>query len=137
MRTLGAAGSREVRPWLAVMGALLLAGCAGSAALPDQSPPAAPSPLGVDALVPSARLLVGRIVAVDADRRFAFVELAPDAPAAALEAGSELIARTLALQETARLEVSRQRRGRTLGTRIISGQPAPNDEVVWLAPGEN
>jgi len=36
--------------------------------------------------------------------------------------------------ETARLRASRYLRGRTLGTKILTGQPAPGDEVVWLAP---
>ncbi len=112
-----------------------LSGCATSA--PPPAEPAAttpPSPLAADALVPSARLLVGRVIATDPERRFAFVELAPDAPGTALEAGGEWIARTDALQETARLLVSRQQQGRTVGTRIVSGQPGLDDEVVWLAP---
>jgi len=88
----------------------------------------------VNALIPSPRLIVGRIVGLDLARRFAFVELSTDAPIAALAEGRELITRTLGLQETARLRVSRQLRGRTLGTTIVSGQPAPDDEVVWLAP---
>ncbi len=73
-------------------------------------------------------------MAVDLPSGFAFVSLASDAPAAALADGTELIARTLALRETARLQASRQIRGRTLGTRILAGQPSVDDEVVWLAP---
>ena len=92
------------------------------------------SPLASGALVPSPRLLVGHVIAVDVTRKFAFIELASDAPAAALTDGTELIVRTLQLRETARVQTSRQLRGRTLGTRIISGQPSPGDEVVWLAP---
>jgi hypothetical protein len=88
----------------------------------------------VEPLTPSPRLIVGRIIAVDAGRGFAFVELAADPPRAALADGTELIARTLELRETARLHASSYARGRTLGTRIVSGQPAPGDEVVWLAP---
>jgi hypothetical protein len=94
----------------------------------------APPTLGADALLPSPRLIVGRIVAVDAARKFAFVDLASDAPAAALADGTELIVRTMELQETARLQASRYVRGRTLGTKIVGGQPSPGDEVVWLAP---
>jgi hypothetical protein len=90
--------------------------------------------LGADALVPSSRLIVGRIVGLDLDRRFAFVELAADAPTPALAEGNEWITRTLDLRETGRVRVSRQVRGRTVGTTIVAGQPAPNDEVVWLAP---
>jgi len=92
------------------------------------------SPLPADALVPSPRLIVGRITAIDATQGFAFVEIATDAPAAALAAGTELIARTLELRESGRLRASGIVRGRTLGTTILAGQPSAGDEVVWLAP---
>lgn len=95
----------------------------------------APAPLlPADALVPSPRLIVGRITAIDAAQGFAFVEIASDAPSAALAAGAELIARTLELQESGQLRTSRFVRGRTLGTTIVAGQPSAGDEVVWLAP---
>lgn len=116
------------------LGTALLASCAHRPAPAPNPPSEPPSLLGADALVPSPRLIVGRIVAVDPARRFAFVELTSDAPMAALAEGSDLIARTLELQDTGRLRASRQLRGRTLGTNIVSGQPSPNDEVVWLAP---
>lgn len=87
-----------------------------------------------DALVPSPRLIVGRITAIDAAQGFAFVEIAADAPPAALTAGIELVARTLELRESGRLRTSRFVRGRTLGTAIVAGQPSAGDEVVWLAP---
>lgn len=90
--------------------------------------------LGPGALVPSPRLIVGRILAVDQNQGFAFVDLAADAPNGALIAGTELVVRTLELHETARIEVSRFVRGRTLGTKVIEGQPSPGDEVVWIAP---
>jgi hypothetical protein len=77
-----------------------------------------------ETLAPSPRLIPG----------FAFVELAADSPNAALANGTELVARTLELRETARLRVSRFVRGRTLGVTIVSGQPSAGDEVVWLAP---
>ncbi len=85
-------------------------------------------------LAPSPRLIVGRILAVEPADGFAYVELATDAPVNALADGNELIARTLDLRETGRLRASRYVRGRTLGTKIIAGQPSPGDEVVWLAP---
>ena len=95
----------------------------------------APAPiLSAGALVPSPRLIVGRIIAVDAARHMAFVELAPDVPGAALADGTELATRTLDLKDTGRLRVSRYVRGRTLGTKILGGQPSTGDEVVWLAP---
>lgn len=83
---------------------------------------------------PSPRLIVGRVIAVDHERGFAFIDLTRDAPAAAVVADAELVSRTPDLQGTALLHVSRHRRGRTLGTTITSGKPSPGDEVVWLAP---
>jgi hypothetical protein len=79
-------------------------------------------------------LIVGRVIAVEPPRGMVFVELAPDAPPAALVDGTPLGTRTLELRETGRLRASRYVRGRTLGTTIVDGQPAPGDEVVWLAP---
>ena len=90
--------------------------------------------MAADALFPSPRLLVGRVIAIDREQSLVFVELAADAPADALKEGTELIARTLALAETGRIQASRYLRGRTLGATILRGQPAPGDEVVWLAP---
>ena len=100
----------------------------------DQRATAPTEPLPPGALLPSRNLLVGRVLAVDATRGFAIVELASDAPPAALAADAELLARTDELRETARLRASRYVRGRTLGTKIVSGQPAPGDEVVFPAP---
>ena len=94
----------------------------------------APAVLSAGALLPSPRLIVGRVIAVDESRRLAFVELAPDAPQAALVDGTELSVRTLSLRDTARLQTSPYVRGRTLGAKIMAGQPSPGDEVVWLAP---
>jgi len=86
------------------------------------------------ALQPSPHKLVGRVLAVDATRGFAFVDLTTAPPAIALADGAELIVRTDDLRETARLRTSRYVRGRTLGTTITSGQPVPGNEVVILAP---
>lgn len=98
-------------------------------------PPKAPPPLAIsEALTPSPRLIVGRVVAVDLERGFAFVALGSDAPPAALEPAAELIVRTPELRETGRLQASRYVRGRTLGATIIAGKPGLDDEVVWLAP---
>ena len=89
------------------------------------------SPPVADALQPASRALVGRILAVDAARGFAFVALATEPPVAALAEGAGLIARTDDLRETGRLRTSRYVRGRTLGAEILSGQPASGDEVVF------
>ncbi|MCX6956581.1 MAG: hypothetical protein NTV51_30995 [Verrucomicrobia bacterium] len=56
--------------------------------------------------------------------------LAADLPAPTLAAGAELVVRTDDLRETARLQISHNTRGRTVGAKIISGQPSPGDEVV-------
>lgn len=108
------------------------AGCAWFSAATAQTK--APSVLASGALLPSPRLIVGRIIAIDAPRGFAFVELASDAPKGALIEGTELFARTLELADNGRLQAAAYVRGRTLGTKILSGQPSPGDEVVWLAP---
>ena len=77
---------------------------------------------------------MGHVLSCDLAQAFAIVELASDAPAEASSAEIELIARSADLKESGRLKTSRHVRGRTLGTHIIAGQPAPGDEVVWLAP---
>lgn len=93
-----------------------------------------PEPLPAGALLPSHNLRVGRVIAVDPSHGLAIVELATDAPATALMDGAPLVSRTSDLRETARLTSSRYQQGRTLGTRIVSGQPSPGDEVVFPAP---
>jgi hypothetical protein len=116
-------------PFLLLLAALPLGGCTG---VFRETPPPAPPP---EPLAPSPRLIVGRIIAVDAERGFAIIELATDAPPAALAEGGELVARTLAdLRETARLLAARYVRGRTLGSTVKSGVPSVGDEVVWTAP---
>ena len=116
-------------PVLFLLAALNLGGCLG--ALRDTKPPGPPP----EPLAPSPRLIAGRIIAVDTERGFAVIELAPDAPPAALAEGGELVARTFAdLRETARLLASRYVRGRTLGATVKSGAPSVGDEVVWTAP---
>jgi hypothetical protein len=86
-------------------------------------------------LTPSPRLIVGRVLSIDAAQRLAIIALQSDAPTGALAEGTELIARDYqSLAPTARLRASRYLRGRTLGTAIVSGQASPGDEVVWLAP---
>ena len=115
-------------------GACSYFGSRASKAVAGREPAAATTLLPAGALLPSHNLLVGRVLAVDAARGFAFVDLATDAPAAALAGDTELVARTDTLRETARLRASRYVRGRTLGAKIVSGQPAPGDEVVFPAP---
>ena len=98
------------------------------------STPASSQAAPVEPLPPSPRLIVGRVLATNPAEAFAWVDLAFDAPAGAIREGTELVTRTLDLQPTGTLHAARYVRGRTLGTQIVSGQPAPGDEVVWLAP---
>lgn len=111
---------------------LLAAGCSGPPSRPSGPPSAAAAP--AEPLAPSPRLIVGRVLALDAARGFAFVEVASDAPRPALAPGTLLVARRPDLTPTATLNASTQLRGRVLGTRVASGEPRPGDEVVWEAP---
>lgn len=110
-------------------------GCSTATTTPQPSRSAASAAMlpPADALTLSPHKIVGRIVAVDTARGFAFVSLTTTTPAAALVEGGELIVRSDDLRETGRVRTSRYTRGRTLGTQIISGQPKLGDEVVFHA----
>ena len=109
-------------------------GCSTATTTPASRSAAAAAILPpTDALTLSPHKIVGRIVAVDTARGFAFVSLTTTTPAAALVAGGELIVRSDDLRETGRVRTSRYTRGRTLGAQIISGQPKLGDEVVFHA----
>jgi hypothetical protein len=109
-------------------------GCSTATTTPASRSAAAAALLPpTDALTLSPHKIVGRIVAVDTARGFAFVSLTTTTPAAALVEGGELIVRSDDLRETGRVRTSRYTRGRTLGTQIISGQPKLGDEVVFHA----
>jgi len=112
-----------------------VAGCSTATTTPQASRSAAAAAMlpPADALTLSPHKIVGRIVAVDTARGFAFVSLTTTTPAAALVEGGELIVRSDDLRETGRVRTSRYTRGRTLGTQIISGQPKLGDEVVFHA----
>lgn len=112
---------------------LLLAGCATrgekSAA---KGGAAAGSPPAVSHTVPSPVQVVGRIIAVDLRSLAVVIELAPYA----VLPGNEriLISRLDDLRPTARLLASPYLRGRTLGARLLAGQPQVGDEVVIAPP---
>ena len=109
-------------------------GCSTATTTPASRSAAAAAILPpADALTLSPHKIVGRIVAVDTARGFAFVSLTTTTPAAALVEGGELIVRSDDLSETGRVRTSRYTRGRTLGAQIISGQPKLGDEVVFHA----
>lgn len=113
---------------------LLLAGCAtrGSKS-PSGGGDAAKADASADAsrTVPGPVQVVGRVVAVDLRTLSAIVELAPYVALPPDFATRPLIARRDDLQPTARLQSSPYLRGRTLGTRLISGRPQVGDEVVF------
>lgn len=102
--------------------AALLAGCATG--------PLTPDPAGADGhsdpLQPVAGETIGFVVLVDPDKEVALVRTR----SAGTRAAPSMVARNEALVETARLEPTRFRRGRTLGTRIVSGLPNVGDEVT-------
>ena len=94
------------------------------------APPRPASSVPPPAITASANPIVGRVLAIDSANGFVIVELGSFAPSDALAPGATLVTRTDDLQPTARLLVSRQLRGRTLGTTLVSGTPQPGDEVV-------
>ena len=120
---------------LPALAALVLPGLGGCLS-PQPATRTAGEPAEAPLLAPSPHRIVGVIVAVDADLAFAFVEPSAGAPADALAPGASLLTRSAALVETGRLQATRHRRSRTLGTRILAGRPAVGDEVVWLAAGD-
>lgn len=110
-----------------------LSGCAGPGAPRAESNPI-PAAGQAAVLWPSPRLIMGRIIASDEARGFAFVELQTDAPADSIRADAELLVRTNDLAPLATLRASRHLRGRVLGCQIVAGRPAVGAEVVWLPP---
>ncbi|MEO7347031.1 MAG: hypothetical protein ABIZ49_08405 [Opitutaceae bacterium] len=139
MNAQGRAGvARASRPWIWLgwqfFFAVLFAGLSACSSASKPAKTIAPSPLSSTSLAPSPHLIVGRVLAVDVALGSAIIDLASDAPPAALVEAVELLTRTLDLRSTGRLRTSRYLRGRTLGTTILSGEPSPGDEVVWLAP---
>jgi hypothetical protein len=81
-------------------------------------------------LRPAPGEVVGTILYVDPEAEVAIVQLrsAGTRPAATMTTRNE------AMIETSRIELSRYQRGRTLGTRILSGLPNVGDEVVSYEP---
>lgn len=108
-------------------------GCAGAGCRTATNTGAAKAPAPASAkptYTAPAHALVGHVLAVDRDRGFVIVALADDPPAVALRPGVELLVRRRDLQFVARLSVNRYLRGDTLGTRLVDGKPAVDDEVV-------
>jgi hypothetical protein len=81
--------------------------------------------------VPGPVQVVGRIIAVDSRSLSVIVELAPYAVMPPSYNGSILIARLDDLRPVARLQASAYIRGRTLGTRLLAGNPQVGNEVVF------
>lgn len=118
---------------------LLIAGCAtrGSKSSTaggdgEKDKPTATSAAATGPVTPGPVQVLGRVIAVDQRTLSVIVDLAPYVVLPSDFATRQLIARRDDLQPTARLQSSAYLRGRTLGTRLIAGQPQVGDEVVFL-----
>jgi hypothetical protein len=121
------------RPLQATARALLLLAVAFFSACQTAAPTPPPAPATASAsLAPSPHRVIGRVIGLDPLRELVVIELTGSL--SSLPADTELIARSDDLRETARLRATRQLRGRTLGTTVISGEPSLGDEVVLDAP---
>lgn len=118
--------------------ALLLTGCAtrGSKSRSkagDDGDPANPAASADPArTVPGPVRVLGRVIAVDLRTLSVVIDLAPYVELPFDFTTRQLITRRDDLQPTARLQSSPYLRGRTLGARLIAGQPQVGDEVVFL-----
>ena len=111
---------------------LLLAGCVTRGIKIAPGHPGASAKSGhLNEFEPSPSLILGRIIAFDAQRRSVFIEIGPYNELPADFATRLLISRNEALAPTATLQSSVYLRGRILGTRLLSGNPDVGDEVVW------
>ncbi|HLS28291.1 MAG TPA: hypothetical protein VK041_06545 [Opitutales bacterium] len=105
---------------LSVLLAMLLSGCATIDAGPDRVSG------GQDPLQPASEQVVGIVSFVDPAEEIALVEMRSPG----MQTAQILLTRNQNLTETSRLEPTRFQRGRTLGTRIVSGLPNIGDEVL-------
>jgi hypothetical protein len=116
---------------------LLLAGCAtrGSksrAPADTDSEAKSNASAGPSRTVPGPVRVLGRVIAVDLRTLSVVIDLAPYVELPFDFTTRQLITRRDDLQPTARLQSSPYLRGRTLGARLIAGQPQVGDEVVFL-----
>ena len=113
---------------------LLFAGCATRGSKSSKGGSDSPKP---DASADAARTVtspvqvVGRVIVVDMRTLSVIIDLAPYVILPSDFATRQLVSRRDDLQPTARLQSSPYLRGRTLGTRLIAGQPQVGDEVVF------
>jgi len=125
-----------IRPSLALaLCALLLAGCAtrGSKSPASDGTPSKPKESADSGrTIPGPVQVLGRVIAVDLRTLSVVIDLAPYVEIPFDFATRQLITRRDDLQPTARLQSSPYLRGRTLGARLIAGQPQVGDEVVFL-----
>jgi hypothetical protein len=120
-----------MRRGLCIVLGLALAGCASAGRHPvaPSAPRATVAPAGQ--LQPSPNRPVGLVLAVDGTNWTVIVDVSPYASLPADLTGRILLARNPGdLHPTARLQASAYLRGRTLGARLVEGQPAVGDEVV-------
>ena len=123
------------RAFILALCCLLFAGCAtrGSKSTAGGGGETGKSPESTDAnrTVPGPVQVLGRVIAVDMRTLSVIVDLAPYVVLPPDYATRTLVSRRDDLQPTARLQSSPYLRGRTLGTRLIAGQPQVGDEVVF------
>jgi hypothetical protein len=130
----------NIRPSLALavaLSALLFTGCStrgsksSTAGETGEKAKSAATPVA-GRTIPGPVQVLGRIIAVDSRTLSVIVELGPYVELPFDFTTRQLIARRDDLQPTARLQSSPYLRGRTLGTRLLAGQPQVGDEVVFL-----
>ena len=126
------------RPSLALSIALCTlfgTGCATSGSKPSASgtgPSKPDASAAAPRTVPGPVQVLGRVIAVDMRTLSVIIDLAPYVSLPGDFATRQLISRRDDHQPTARLQSSPYLRGRTLGARLLAGQPQVGDEVVFL-----
>lgn len=120
------------RAFILALCSLLLAGCTTrgtkSSDKGGDSPTPPPQP---GRTVPGPVQVAGRVISTDLRSLSVIIELAPYAAIPTDFSGRILISRQDDLRPTARLQASPYLRGRTLGARLLAGQPQIGDEVVF------
>ena len=105
---------------LALLAAVALSGCATTSQGPERVSGSD------DPLRATAEQVVGTVTYVDPAGGIVLIEMRSPS----IRLVPELVTQNEALIETGRIEPTRFQRGRTLGTRILSGIPNVGDEVV-------
>jgi hypothetical protein len=121
------------RAFILALCSLLFAGCATRGSKPSAQGGDSSASSNHARTLPGPVQIVGRVIAVDLRTLSVIIELAPYAAIPTDFNGRVLISRQDDLRPTAQLQASPYLRGRTLGARLLAGQPELGNEVV-LAP---